>query len=139
MYVSTTQVRVRYGETDQMKVVYYGNYASFFEVGRVESIRQLGYSYKKMEAEGIIMPVVETHIRYLRPALYDDLLTIKTTLKEMPHNHRIEFFQEVFNEENKLLTAGKIVLYFLDAITKKKLSIPEELKGKLEKYFHQQP
>lgn len=135
MYVSTTQIRVRYGETDQMNVVYYGNYASFFEVGRVESIRQLGYSYKKMEADGIMMPVVETHIRYLRPALYDDLLTVKTTLKELPFNHRIEFFQEVFNEENKLLTAGKVVLYFLDAHTRKKLSIPEELKRKLEKYF----
>ncbi len=135
MYASTTQLRVRYGETDQMKIVYYGNYANYFEVGRVESIRQLGYSYKQMEADGIIMPVVETHIRYLRSAVYDDLLTIKTTLKELPRNHRIEFYQEVFNEENKLLTAGRVVLYFLDARTRTKMHMPGKLREKLEGYF----
>lgn len=135
MYASTTQLRVRYGETDQMKIVYYGNYANYFEVGRVESIRQLGYSYKEMEADGIIMPVVETHIRYLRSAVYDDLLTIKTTLKELPRNHRIEFYQEVFNEENKLLTAGRVVLYFLDATTRMKMQMPGKLREKLEGYF----
>lgn len=135
MYASTTQLRVRYGETDQMKIVYYGNYANYFEVGRVESIRQLGYSYKEMEADGIIMPVVETHIRYLRSAVYDDLLTIKTTLKELPRNHRIEFYQEVFNEENKLLTAGRVVLYFLDATTRTKMHMPGKLREKLEGYF----
>lgn len=135
MYESITRIRVRYSETDQMEVVYYGNYATFFEVGRVESIRQLGYSYKEMENDGIIMPVVETHIRYLRSAVYDDLLTIKTTLKELPKGHKIEFYQEVFNENNKLLTAGRVVLYFLEKESKKRTVIPEILKSKLAPFF----
>ncbi len=137
MYESTTQLRVRYAETDQMNVVYYGNYAQYFEVGRVESIRQLGMNYKDMEHSGVILPVVEMHIKYLRPAIYDDLITIKTTLREMPKDHRIEFFQEVFNEQNKLLTSGKVVLYFLDAATRRKTTIPPEMKEKLEPYFEQ--
>jgi acyl-CoA thioester hydrolase len=80
MYESVTQMRVRYAETDQMNVVYYGNYAQYFEVGRVEATRNLGLTYKDMEASGVIMPVVEMHVRYLRPATYDDLLTVKTIL-----------------------------------------------------------
>lgn len=135
MYESLTQVRVRYAETDQMNVVYYGNYAQYFEVGRVESIRQLGYTYKDMEASGVIMPVVEFSIKYLRPATYDDLLTIKTAVRELPDNHRIEFLQEVYNEEGKMLTAGKVILYFLDAATRKKTVMPETLRKKLEPYF----
>ncbi|MGN6619132.1 MAG: acyl-CoA thioesterase [Ilyomonas sp.] len=135
MYESQTQVRVRYAETDQMNVVYYGNYAQYFEVGRVESIRQLGYTYKDMEASGVIMPVVEFSIKYLRPATYDDLLTIKTTVRELPEDHRIEFFQEVYNEDGKMLTAGKVVLYFLDSSTRKKTIMPELLRKKLEPYF----
>lgn len=137
MYESTTQLRVRYAETDQMNVVYYGNYAQYFEVGRVESIRQLGMNYKDMEHSGVILPVVEMHIKYLRPAIYDDLITIKTTLREMPKDHRIEFYQEVFNEQNKLLTSGKVVLYFLDAATRRKTTMPPEMKEKLEPYFEQ--
>ncbi len=135
MYESTTQMRVRYAETDQMNIVYYGNYAQYFEVGRVESIRQLGFTYKDMEARGVIMPVVELHIRYLRPATYDDLLTVKTQIRELPHDHRIEFFQEVYNEEGKMLTSGKVQLYFLDAATRRKTNIPEELREKLSAFF----
>src|SRR4029079_17909809 len=119
MYESTVQIRVRYAETDQMNVVYYGNYAQYFEVGRVESIRQLGLVYKDIEASGVIMPVVEMHIRYLRPATYDDLLTVKTTVREMPHNYKVEFFQDVYNEEGKLLVASRVVLYFLEASTRR--------------------
>jgi acyl-CoA thioester hydrolase len=107
MYESTTQIRVRYAETDQMNVVYYGNYAQYFEVGRVESIRQLGYTYKDMEHSGVIMPVVEMHVRYLRPATYDDLLTVKTTLREMPVDHSIEFFQEVFNDSKVVFSTWR--------------------------------
>ena len=135
MYESTTQIRVRYAETDQMNVVYYGNYAQYFEVGRVESIRQLGYTYKDMEASGVIMPVVEMHVRYLRPATYDDLLTVKTTLRELPDNHRCEFFQDVYNEQGKLLAAGRVVLYYLEAGTRQKTIIPPALKEKLLPYF----
>src|ERR1700753_3360249 len=104
MFISETKVRVRYGETDQMNVVYHGNYAEYFEVSRNECIRQLGFTYKEMEAAGIAMPVVELHTKFLRPAHYDDLLTVKTILKELPSNHRIEFHHEVYNEEEKLLT-----------------------------------
>ena len=135
MYISTTQTRVRYAETDQMGIVYYGNYAQYFEVGRVESMRQLGYSYKEMEAEGVILPVVEMHIKYLRSAVYDDLLTIRTTLQEIPHDHRITFLQEVFNEAGKLLTSGHVVLYFLDNVTRKRTMMPKELKDKLAPFF----
>ena len=138
MYESTTQIRVRYAETDQMNVVYYGNYAQYFEVGRVESIRQLGYSYKDMETAGIIMPVVELHIKYLRPATYDDLLTVKTTLRELPEDHRCEFFQDVYNEEGKLLAAGRVVLYYLDAQNRRKTVIPPAMKEKLVPFFTNQ-
>ena len=135
MYQSITQVRVRYAETDQMNVVYYGNYAQYFEVGRVESIRQLGYTYKDMEAQGVIMPVVDLHIKYLRPATYDDLLTIKTQVRELPADHRIEFYQEVFNEQGKMLTSGKVVLYFLELATRTRTNMPEELRQRLLPYF----
>jgi acyl-CoA thioester hydrolase len=135
MYETLTQLRVRYAETDQMNVVYYGNYAQYFEVGRVESIRNLGISYKDIEAAGVIMPVVEMHVRYLRSARYDDLLTIKTTLRELPTDHRIEFFQEVYNESEKLLTSGRVVLYFLDAATQQKTPMPQNLREKLQPFF----
>ena len=84
MYISEHKVRVRYAETDQMNVVYHGNYAQYFEVGRVEAIRQLGLSYKDLEASGIIMPVIEWTAKFLRPAHYDDLLTVRTTLRNGP-------------------------------------------------------
>ena len=135
MYIFETSVRVRYAETDQMNVVYHGNYAQYFEVGRVESIRNLGISYKEMEAMGIIMPLVELHTKFLRPAHYDDLLTIRTTLKELPTDHRIEFHQEVFNESAKLLTIGRVVLYFIKASTKEKTIMPKSLEEKLAVYF----
>lgn len=135
MYESTTQLRVRYAETDQMNVVYHGNYAQYFEVGRAESIRQLGFSYKELEAIGVIMPIVDFTAKFLRPAHYDDLLTIKTILKALPTDHKIEFHQEVYNEENKLLTIGKVVLYFIDALTKAKKNMPEEFTERLIPFF----
>ncbi|HMZ46617.1 MAG TPA: thioesterase family protein [Chitinophagaceae bacterium] len=135
MFESTTQLRVRYAETDQMNVVYYGNYAQYFEVGRAESIRNLGVTYKQLEETGVIMPVVEMHVKYLRSAHYDDLLTIKTMIKELPTGHKVEFHQEVYNEANKLLTIGKVVLYFIDGATKQKTAIPTIFKDKLEKFF----
>ena len=135
MYTTETQVRVRYAETDQMDIVYHGNYAQYFEVGRAESIRQLGYTYKDIEQLGIIMPIVEFHLKFIRPAHYDDLLTIKTTLKKLPTDHRIEFQQEVYNEAGKLLTVGKALLFFLSAATKEKVTMPDELKEKLAPFF----
>ena len=118
-----------------MNVVYHGNYAQYFEVGRAESIRHLGFTYKDMEAMGVVMPLVELHCKFLRPAHYDDLLTIKTMLKELTGDHRIEFHQEVYNEGGKLLTIGRVVLYFVDSKTKQKTVMPSVLMDKIKQYF----
>jgi acyl-CoA thioester hydrolase len=135
MYEHTTQLRVRYAETDQMDIVYYGNYAQYFEVGRAESIRELGFTYKDMEAMGVKMPVVEMHVKYIRSAHYDDLISIKTELRELPDSHKIEFHHEVYNEKNKLLTVGRVVLYFIDSNTSAKVLMPAHFKEKLEPFF----
>lgn len=135
MFEASHQVRVRYAETDQMNVVYHGNYTQYFEVARAESIRQLGFTYKDMEAMGIMMPIVEWHAKFIRPAHYDDLLTIKTILKELPTDHRIEFLHEVYNEAGKLLTTGRAVLYFVDSKTLTKTTMPAELRSRIEPYF----
>ncbi len=136
MFNSTTTIRVRYSETDQMNVVYHGNYAQYFEVARSEAIRDMGITYKEMEEMGIVMPIVELHTKFLRPALYDDLLTIKTQLRELPTNHRIEFHHEVYNEAGKLLTVGRIVLYFLDSKTMARTIMPQELSKHLTPFFN---
>ncbi len=135
MYEFNTQVRVRYAEADPMNVVYYGNYAQYFEVGRVESLRNLGLSYKGIEDMGIMLPVVELNIKYLRPAKYDDLLTIKSQIKELPTEHKIIFDQEIYNEEGKLLTIGKVKLYFMDSKLGKRASMPAVMLEKLSTYF----
>lgn len=135
MFTSETNIRVRYAETDQMNVVYHSNFFLYFEVARAESIRKLGYTYADMEKMGIIMPVVNAEAKFLRPALYDDLLTIKTYLKELPHDHRITFHHEVFNEEQKLLCVGHISLYFLEKHTRKRTVMPDVLLEKLKSYF----
>src|SRR5215475_9805224 len=139
MYISETQVRVRYAETDQMNIVYHGNYAQYFEVGRVEAIRQLGFSYKDLESTGIIMPVIEWTAKFVRPAHYDDLLTVRTTLKELPANHRIVFLQEVYNEQGKLLTTGTVILYFLKQATMERTNMPPEMTERLKPWFSEHP
>ena len=136
MFVSTTQIRVRYSETDQMGVVYHSNFFPYFESARAESIRQLGYTYADMEKMGVFMPVVDVHCRYFRPAKYDDLLTIKTILKELPVHHKIEFQHEVSNEDGELLAVGKIILYFMEAKNMKKTTMPVPLLEKLRSYFN---
>ena len=135
MFTTETQIRVRYAETDQMGVVYHSNYFPYFETARAESIRQLGFTYADMEKMGIIMPVIEVQCRYLRPALYDDLLTIKVILKELPVHHKIEFHHEVFNEKNELLATGKIILYFMESKSMKRTTMPDQLMKKLQPYF----
>lgn len=136
MFSSETNIRVRYAETDQMGVVYHSNYFLYFESARAESIRHMGFTYADMEKMGIIMPVVDVHCRYLRPAKYDDLLTIKTILKELPLHHKIEFFQEVYNEANVLLASAKITLYFMEANDMKRTNIPEMFYNFLKPYFN---
>jgi acyl-CoA thioester hydrolase len=135
MFITETHIRVRYAETDQMNVVYYGNYAQYFEVARAESIRNLGFTYKEMEDTGVIMPVVEMQTKYLRPAHYDDLLNIKTILRELPADHKITFEHEVYNEEKKLLTLGKVVLYFVKMGSFERTIMPEGLRNVLKSYF----
>ena len=135
MFSTETQIRVRYAETDQMGVVYHSNFFPYFESARAESIRHLGFTYADMEKMGVIMPVVDVHCRYLQPAVYDDLLTIKTILKELPIHHKIEFHHEVYNEKKNLLAVGKLILYFVEAKTMKRTTMPQPLMEKLEPYF----
>ncbi|RYY61983.1 MAG: acyl-CoA thioesterase [Chitinophagaceae bacterium] len=135
MYTYDTTLRVRYAETDQMGVVYHANFFQYFEVARAEAIRELGFTYADMEKTGVIMPVIEVRCRYLRPALYDDLLTVRVILKELPHNHKIEFLQEVYNEQKELLASGYVTLYFMEKGTMKRSFMPEGLRLKLQAYF----
>ena len=135
MFEFNTTIRVRYAEADPMNVVYYGNYAQYFEVGRVESMRALGISYKSMEEMGVMLPVVELNIKYLRPAKYDDLLTVKSQIRQLPTDHRIQFDQEIYNEEGKLLTVGIVRLYFMDQALGKRAEMPAFLREKLTPYF----
>jgi acyl-CoA thioester hydrolase len=118
-----------------MGVVYHSHYFQYFEVARAEAIRELGFTYADMERTGVIMPVIEVQCRYLRPALYDDLLTVKVILKELPLHHKIEFHQEVYNEKAELLVTGRVVLYFMEAKTMKRTTMPEKLQEKLQPFF----
>lgn len=135
MYEATTQVRVRYGETDQMGYLYYGYYALYYEVGRAEAIRQLGFTYKELEEIGIMMPVVELNAKYFRPALYDDLITVKTILKELPDGSKIQFHSELYNEQQQLLNKGVTTLVFYDPKAKQKVNMPDALLDRLRPFF----
>ena len=136
MYTHETQTRVRYGETDQMGYLYYGNYALYYEVGRAEMIRDLGLSYKDMESKlGIMMPVMSLQMRFVRPALYDELVTIRTTLRELPTS-TITFHMELFNEKKKLLNGGSVKLCFVEMATNRTVAPPQYLMGKLQPFFN---
>lgn len=134
MFDYKTQVRVRYAETDQMAYVYYGNYAMYYEVGRVEAFRFLGFPYKNLEEQGVMMPVLDLYTKYIQPAKYDDLLTIKVMIQELP-KVRIVFDYTIYNEEEVLLNEGKTTLVFVDMKTNKIQRCPENLKKLLEPYF----
>ena len=134
MYTSQTKVRVRYGETDQMGYVYYGNYAMYYEVARVESLRQLGLTYKEMEDMGVMMPVLENHSRFHQPALYDDEITIITTLREKP-SVRIKFEYALYNGSGKLIHEGETLLAFVDKKTGRPCRPPEVFQKVLQPYF----
>lgn len=134
MYISETHLRVRYAETDQMGYVYYGNYASYFEVARVESLRQLGMTYKELEAMGVMMPVLENKSKYIAPALYDDNLRIVTSIKEKP-GVRIRFEYEIFNEAGKMLHQGETLLAFINKETGRPCRPPSVFDKVLEPFF----
>ena len=135
MFTTETQIRIHYALTDQMGVVYHGHYAQFYEIARTEAIRQIGYTYKDIEAMGIIMPVIDIHSRFLRPAKYDDLITVKTILKELPLHHKIVFHHEIYNETDELLNTGNVTLYFMEAKEMKRCDMPEQLRDVLKNYF----
>jgi acyl-CoA thioester hydrolase len=126
--------RVRYGETDQMGVVYYGNYAQYFEMGRTEWLRKLGVSYRWMEKNGIMLPVTELQIKYLKSATYDEVLRIETKLVKLPRI-RITFDYNIYNEKNELLTTGTTTLVFIDKTTGKPILAPEYILEKLREEF----
>ncbi len=134
MFIHETKVRVRYGETDQMGVVYYGNYALYYETGRVEALRSLGITYREMEESGVQMPVLEMQCRYLAPALYDEHLTIRTIIREMP-TARIAFDFEVLNEQAQLLNRGMVSLAFINTSTNRPTRCPAKLTGLLKPFF----
>ncbi len=120
------KIRVRYSETDQMSFVYYGNYPQYFEVARVELFRELGITYKSLEEEGIWMPVLDLNIQYIRPAIYDDLLSIDVSIAEIKGS-RIRFEYDLYNEEEVHLTKGSTTLIFMNAATKRPMRCPEKL------------
>ncbi len=134
MFTFEYQLRVRYGDTDQMGYVYYGNYAYYYEQARAEAIRSLGFSYKDLEEFGTMMPITRMNIKYIKPALYDELLTIKTIVPAMPHRI-IVFEYEVYNEKKELINEGENHLIFLDAVTRKIKTAPEILTLSLKPYF----
>ncbi len=126
MKKSATKTRVRYSETDQMGVVYHGNYAQFFELGRTEWLRSLGVTYKNMEVSGIMLPVISLNCNFIKSALYDDVLTIHTFLKKEPLV-KIEFDYEIKNQDAELICTGNTVLAFMNSETLKPIRCPEYL------------
>lgn len=131
MIHTTHSIRVRYAETDPMKYVYYGNYAAYFELGRVELFRSIGISYDEIEKLGIWLPVSDYNIKYLKPALYDQKLEIHTFVKKIP-GVRIEFEYEIYNEEKIKITEARTTLFFLDAKTNKVIKCPDFLMKLIE-------
>jgi acyl-CoA thioester hydrolase len=129
------QKRVRYGETDRMGYLYYGNYAQYYEIGRAELIRSLGLTYKDIEEEhGILMPVASMQMRFVRPAYYDEMLTIRTELRKMPDKF-ITFHIEIFNGDRRLVNGGSVKLCFVDSAGNKTVKVPDFIVDKLRPYF----
>lgn len=124
------KVRTRYAETDQMGVIHHANYALYFEMGRTEWLREMGLSYKEMEEQGIMLPVVSMHLNYKKSAVYDEVLTIVTTLKKLP-TVKIEFEYEIYNERKELLVSGNTVLAFIDVSRNRPTRCPKYILDKL--------
>lgn len=135
MIKSESKLRVRYGETDQMGYVYYGVYAQYYEVARVDAMRQLGFSYKDVEANGILMPVVEFIVNYKKPAFYDDEITIITYIKKKPEGLKIIFDYECYNSQKELLNTGKVTLVCVDKLTQKMVKLPNWFNKALSSFF----
>ncbi|WP_143959843.1 acyl-CoA thioesterase [Litoribacter populi] len=134
MFTTETQIRVRYAETDQMGYVYYGNYAAYYEVGRVEAMRNIGFSYKKLEDEGIMMPALENYSRYYKPGRYDELLTIKVEVREMP-GVRIRFDCTITNEAGETINEGYTLLTFIRTDNHRPCRPPKDLLELMRPYY----
>jgi acyl-CoA thioester hydrolase len=134
MYRFEHKIRVRYAETDQMGVVYYGNYPQYFEVARVEALRSLGISYRQMEEEGVMLPVRKLEVRYKGGALYDEELILVTEIKGLP-NTRINFDHKIYNSKEVLITTGSVELVFVNKTTKKPCACPAYLQKLFEPFF----
>tara|TARA_X000001036_G_scaffold89613_1_gene81956 strand:- start:1347 stop:1754 length:408 start_codon:yes stop_codon:yes gene_type:complete len=126
MITGEIKLRVRYSDTDQMGYVYYGRYASFYEIARVELFRSLGFSYKKLEEEGIGMPVIDMETKYILPIKYDEQIKINTIIENLPSS-RISFKYEVYNQNNELANTAKTTLTFINLTNKKPVRMPAEL------------
>lgn len=131
-----TLIRVRYAEVDRMGYVYYGNYPTYFEVGRTEFLRELGLTYKYLEDNGYLLPVSKIEIKYNKPAIYDNLLIVRTIYKKF-HTIRAEFDYEIYNEQNELLTTGYTLLVFVNAKKRKPTQAPQFFIDTIKKYMHQ--
>jgi len=135
MYIYDVQIRTRYSETDKMGVIYHANYITYYEIARTEMLRNTGiYSYNEMEIAGIMMPVVEVQSKYIMPAYYDENLTIRVMIKEMP-TAKMTFCYEVFNEKQELLNIGTVVLAFMNSQTRRPCRPPQKLIDCLIDYF----
>lgn len=134
MISAETQVRVRYGETDQMGYVYYGHYATYYEVGRVELFRSLGFSYRELEESGIQMPVMQMHCKYLKPAIYDEVVRIVTSIREKP-TARITFHYDLYNPEDELINTGDTTLVFIDTQRERPVKVPDWFLEAVQPYF----
>jgi acyl-CoA thioester hydrolase len=129
------QIRVRYGETDRMGYAYYGFYPLYYEVGRTELLRQYGLTYKELEDDGILLPVADLHVEYSNPAYYDELLTVRTTIKEKP-GVKINFFYEVYNSKNELINKASTTLVFVRAKDRKPCRPPKVFSDIMDKMFN---
>jgi len=124
MIITETKIRIYYEDTDQMGVVYYGNYARYYEIGRTEMIRDLGFTYKQMEEMNIMLPARSLKINYFKPAYYDDLLTVKTIVDTVP-KVKFPIKTEIYNEKGELINSGEVVLAFFNSLTNKPMAAPK--------------
>lgn len=137
MIVHQTQIRVRYGEVDRMGFLYHSHYVEFFDVGRSELMRSVGLSNAEIEASGVMLPVLAVNIRYKNPAYYDDLLTIRTTMRDMP-GIKVCFYYEVLRENGELITTGDVTLAFMHSDTKRACRPPQQFISRVKSYFTQE-
>ena len=129
-----TQIRVTYKDTDRMGYSYYGNYPTYYEIGRTEFLRELGLSYKQLEDDGFLLPIVKMNIKYIQPARYDELLTIKTRYKKL-HSVKVEFEYEIYNEKKTLINKGYTLLAFVNVKTRKPTQAPKYYLDIMNKYL----